>query len=85
MVDGYELNGTPKPQYPGGQSAAFVGPAAVGAMSSPTYSKFLQEAYDNVATLNLLVGGTYYDSSWTVLSLLMLSGNFLDYTALTPS
>jgi endo-1,4-beta-D-glucanase Y len=85
IADGYELNGTPRPEFGGGQSAAFVGPAAVGAMSSATYSTFLQDAYDNVATLNLLVGGTYYDESWTVLSLLMLSGNFLDYTALTPS
>lgn len=85
IVDGYDLNGTPRPQYQGGQSAAFIGPAAVGAMSSATYSTFLQDAYDNVATLNLLVGGTYYDESWTVLSLLMMSGNFLDYAALTPS
>jgi hypothetical protein len=29
----------------------------------------------------LLVGGTYYDESWTVLSLLMMTGNFIDYTA----
>ena len=47
--------------------------------------KTLQDAYDNVATLGLLVGGTYYDESWTVLTLLMMSGNYLDYTALTPS
>jgi hypothetical protein len=29
----------------------------------------------------LLVGGTYYDESWTVLSLLMMTANFLDYTS----
>jgi len=85
IVDGYNLDGTPRPQYQGGQSAAFVGPAIVGAMSNASFVHFVQDGYDNVATLNLLVGGDYYDESWTVLSLLMLSGNFLDYTALTPS
>ncbi len=85
IVDGYNLDGTPRPQYQGGQSAAFVGPAVVGAMSSANFLPFIQDGYDNVATMSLLVGGDYYDESWTVLSLLMLSGNFLDYTALTPS
>ncbi|HET7543201.1 MAG TPA: glycosyl hydrolase family 8 [Polyangiaceae bacterium] len=84
IVDGYDLNGKPRPQNQSGQSAAFVGPAVVGAMSSPTYSTFIQDGYDNVATMTLLVGGDYYDESWTVLSLLMMSGNFLDYTALSP-
>jgi endo-1,4-beta-D-glucanase Y len=85
IVDGYNLDGTPHPEFSGGQSAAFIGPAAVGAMSNASFSPFLQDAYDSVATLNLLVGGTYYDESWTMISLLMMSGNFLDYTALTPS
>jgi endo-1,4-beta-D-glucanase Y len=84
IVDGYNLDGSPKPQYGPGQSAAFVGPAVVGAMSDATYSAFVQEGYDNVASLDLLAGGDYYDESWTVLSLLMLTGNFLDYTAQTP-
>lgn len=84
ISDGYSLNGTPQPQYSSGQSAAFVGPATVGAMNSSTNSAFIQSGYDDVATLNLLVGGHYYDESWTVLSLLMLTGNFLDYTAQTP-
>jgi endo-1,4-beta-D-glucanase Y len=84
IVDGYNLDGTPKPQYGPGQSAAFVGPAVVGAMSDAAFSSFVQDGYDGVASLSLLVGGTYYDESWTVLSLLMLTGNFLDYTAQSP-
>jgi endo-1,4-beta-D-glucanase Y len=84
IVDGYNLDGSPRPQSTSGQSAAFVGPAVVGAMSSGSFMPFIQEGYNGVATLNLLVGGDYYDESWTVLSLLMLSGNFLDYTALSP-
>ncbi len=84
IADGYELNGTPKAAHSTGQSAAFIGPAAVGAMSDPTFSTLLEQGYTAVATRNLLVGGEYYDGSWTMLSLLMLSGNFLDYTKEQP-
>ncbi len=82
IVDGYALNGAPQPANASGQSAAFVGPAGVGAMSDAVYQPFIDDAYTNVATLNLLVGGTYYELSWTALSLFMMTGNFLDYTAL---
>jgi endo-1,4-beta-D-glucanase Y len=81
IADGYGLSGTPEPAHPGMLSAAFIGPAAVGAMSSSTYQPFLDGAYGEVATLKLLAGGTYYEDSWTVLSMLMMSANFLDYTA----
>jgi hypothetical protein len=83
IVDGYGLDGTPQPTFAvdGGQSAAFVGPAGVGAMSVPAYQSFVDQTYAAVATRKLLVGGTYYNESWTVLSLLMMTGNFLDYTA----
>jgi endo-1,4-beta-D-glucanase Y len=78
IVDGYDLNGTPHPQNSvnGSQAASFVGPAAVGAMSSADYQPLLNEAYARVATLQLNAGTTYYQESWTVLSLLMLTGNF---------
>jgi endo-1,4-beta-D-glucanase Y len=82
IEDGYELNGKPKPsglnpQFP--QSAAFVGPIGVAAMGVPNFQSFLTELYTNVATLNLFRGGEYYDLSWTVLSLAMMTGNFLNY------
>jgi endo-1,4-beta-D-glucanase Y len=81
VADTYALDGTPRPQHPGGHSAAFVGPAGVGAMSSPTYQRFVDDAYAGVASLSYLVGGTYYEDSWTTLSLLMMTANFLDYTS----
>ena len=84
IVDGYGLDGSPQAQHSTGQSAAFIGPATVGAMSDPTFSTLLEQGYTAVATRNLLVGGEYYDGSWTVLSLLTLSGNFLDYTQQQP-
>jgi endo-1,4-beta-D-glucanase Y len=85
MVDGYDLNGTPHAQYQTGanasiQSSAFIGPAGVGAMGNATYQSFLNDAYTVVAGRTALVGGTYYEDSWMVLSLLMMTANFLDYT-----
>ncbi|HVV16796.1 MAG TPA: glycosyl hydrolase family 8 [Polyangia bacterium] len=88
IVDGYNLDGTVNSgAHPvsEGQSAAFIGPAAVGAMSSPSYQSFLDASYKLVKGNNLLVGGAYYEESWTVMSLLMMTGNFLDYTQLTPA
>jgi endo-1,4-beta-D-glucanase Y len=85
MVDGYDLNGTPHAQYQTGanaqiQSSAFIGPAGVGAMSNASYQTFVNDAYGVLITGKALVGGTYYDDSWMVLSLLMMTANFLDYT-----
>jgi hypothetical protein len=48
------------------------------------YQSFLNESYGRVATGQLKVGGAYYDESWAVLSLLMMTGNMLDYTAIQP-
>jgi endo-1,4-beta-D-glucanase Y len=84
IVDGYNLDGSPRPAHASGQSAAFVGPVAVGAMADGAHASLMNEGYSRVATLNLLVGGEYYDESWTALSLLMMSGNFLDYTQEVP-
>jgi endo-1,4-beta-D-glucanase Y len=81
IADTYALDGSAEPQHPGGHSAAFVGPAGVGAMSSPAYRTFLDDAYRGVASRTYLAGGTYYEDSWTTMSLLMMSANFLDYTA----
>jgi endo-1,4-beta-D-glucanase Y len=84
IVDGYALNGTPMPQYPdkyGGLSAAFIGPASVGAMSSSSNQSFIDSAWGMLRQNNMWCGGQYYDESWTMLSMLMLSGNFLDYTS----
>jgi endo-1,4-beta-D-glucanase Y len=86
IVDGYDLNGTPHPQFAsvGMQSAAFVGPAAAGAMAQPMYSMFRDEAYDAVATLTLFAGSQYYNESWTVLSIIMMTGLMDDLTLPPP-
>jgi endo-1,4-beta-D-glucanase Y len=89
IVDGYNLDGTIASgahTVSQGQSAAFLGPAGVGAMGSGSSSQaFLDATYNLVKGDNLFIGGEYYDSSWTVMSLLMMTGNFLDYTQISPA
>jgi len=82
IVDGYALDGTPQPDKAvnGLQAASFVGPAGVGAMSDAKYQSFINDAYVDVATLNLTAGTIYYQKSWTALSLLMMTGNLVDFT-----
>ena len=49
-------------------------------MSASTYQAFIDDAYAGIATRRYLAGGTYYEDSWTSMSLLMMTANFLDYT-----
>jgi endo-1,4-beta-D-glucanase Y len=80
ITDGYALNGTPQPNK-NLELAAFVGPAGVGAMATPAYATLRSDAYTAVASLTLLGDSLYYNESWTVLSLLMMDGRFLNLTA----
>jgi endo-1,4-beta-D-glucanase Y len=81
--DGYHLDGRPCPDrktiQPNPGSAVFVGGAAVGAMHSPRYQAFLDAAYARLRTGKLLARSRYYNHCWTVLSLLMLTGNFVEF------
>ena len=81
--DGYELSGKPAPDprtpRPNDGSAVFVGCAAAGAQHSPRYQAFVDAAYARVRTGKLLARSRYYNHCWTVLSLLMLSGNLIEF------
>jgi hypothetical protein len=78
MVDGYDLDGTPHPQFVmsgGPRAASFVGPAGVGAMATgATHATLRDQAYASVATHMQLAGSLYYQHSWTALSLQMMTG-----------
>ena len=51
-------------------------------MSAFAFQTFADKAHGAVATRMLLAGGAYDDQSWTVLSLLVMTGNFFfDLTA----
>lgn len=81
LVDGYNLDGT---AYAGANLhlAAFVGGAGVGAMATPEHAQLRDDAYAALAGWQTLNGGSlYYNESWSMLSLLMLSGRFVDLTA----
>jgi endo-1,4-beta-D-glucanase Y len=82
IIDGYDLDGTPRPEAAkeGSRSAVFVGCAGVGAMSDAKNQALIDGTYKNVAKLDLLVRSRYYQRSWTAMSLLMMTGSFLDYT-----
>lgn len=79
IVDGYALDGTPAPDprsapdNPG--SAVFVAGAAAGAMHDPRYEGFIEAAYARLRTGRLLARSRYYNHCWTVLGLLLLTGN----------
>lgn len=78
IVDGYELDGTPKPERArdGLQAASFVGPAGVSFSASSAYADELERAWTAVATGELTAGTIYYQKSWAALSLLMMGGYF---------
>ena len=83
IVDGYALDGQPRPdpaaKSPNPGSAVFIGTAASGAMHDVSFQPFLDEAYARVRTGELLARSRYYNHCWTVLSLLMLTGNFVTF------
>ncbi|HEX9619260.1 MAG TPA: glycosyl hydrolase family 8 [Polyangiaceae bacterium] len=83
ISDGYELDGTPRPQNPdaGTQAASFVGPAGVAFMSDPTYQAELDQAWAAVGSEQLTNGTVYYQKSWTALSLLLMAGEMTAYPA----
>ena len=78
MVDGYDLNGTPRPQFVtagGPRAASFVGPAGVGAMATGATHATLRDRglrerrhADAAGRQHLL------PDSWTALSLQMMTG-----------
>jgi len=80
IVDGYELDGTPRPENPDAQAALFVGAAAVGAMSDPLYAPLMNEGYQLLVTKEMLPPSYYFNLCWQVFSLLMMTGNLFDYT-----
>ena len=85
IVDGYSLDGRaapdPRATRPNPGSAVFVGCAAVGAMHDPAHQAFIDAAYARVRRGDLLARSRYYNHSWTVLSLLMMTGNLFDFPA----
>ena len=92
IIDGFNLDGSPRPEFSvdGSRAAAFVGPAAVGATFDAAHTDFASAAYTDLITPGALIvgdaayqnlGSIYYNTSWRVLSLLMLDGTYVDLSA----
>jgi endo-1,4-beta-D-glucanase Y len=83
IVDGYTLDGKPAPdpnaKQPNPGSAVFVAGAAVGAMHDPAHQSFIDAAYARIQSGELLARSRYYNHCWTVLGLLMLTGNLREF------
>jgi endo-1,4-beta-D-glucanase Y len=78
--DGYALDGAPLGQS---NALAFVGPAGAGALAGPA-STLTRDAYTRVKAVTRLAAGSgydYYNASWGVLSLLLMTGNLTDLTS----
>jgi endo-1,4-beta-D-glucanase Y len=83
LTDEYELDGTPKPMaapIASSKSAVVVGCTAAAAMADPENADFVAEAYDLLGTLELTARSTYYQLSWTALSLAFMTGEYVDLT-----
>jgi hypothetical protein len=81
LLDGYNLDGS---VFAGADLhlAAFVAGAGAGAMSSERFAKLRDDAYAALIDWNSLLGGSaYYNKSWSVLGILMLTGQFRNLLA----
>ncbi|MFO7180735.1 MAG: glycosyl hydrolase family 8 [Pseudomonadota bacterium] len=78
ILDGYTLDGTSTGEH---HNATFVGPAGVAGMVSK-HPTLVSDAYDKVA-LDLHEGTeNYYNLSWALFTVLLMTGNFVDLTSL---
>ena len=75
IVDGYSLTGTPTGTS---KNMAFIGPAGVAGMAG--WPKLLDDAFTYGA--QNLGGQQYYPQSLKIITMQMMSGNFLDYSRL---
>lgn len=77
IVDGYLLDGSecpdPDSRFPA-RSAVFTGCAAVGALTAPAFAPFVTETAAALATGTWTTRSLYYNLSWSVLCLAMMSG-----------
>jgi endo-1,4-beta-D-glucanase Y len=87
LTDEYELDGTPRPAaapIASSRSAVVVGCAGVAAMTDPACREFAAESYDLIATLELTARSTYYQLSWTAMTLAFMTGEYVDLTLPNP-
>ena len=55
-------------------------PSTSAQMHDAAHAGFVNEAYLLLIQNQAWAGGQYYDESWIMMTVLMMTGNFLDYT-----
>jgi endoglucanase len=75
ISNGYKLSGTPIFDW---NDATFIGPFAVCAMSDVSNQNWLDKLYEELLSNNDLADGDYYSNTLKLLSMITISGNYLN-------
>jgi endo-1,4-beta-D-glucanase Y len=75
IVDGYNVNGTKTGTY---HNATFVGPAGAAGMASGQ-TQLVADAYAYVSTAAKAANTNYYDRSWALFTVMLMTGNFVNF------
>jgi endo-1,4-beta-D-glucanase Y len=75
IVDGYNVNGT---KTGSNKNSTFVGPAGASGMAS-NQAQLVADAYMRVSTDAKATGTNYYDRSWALFTVMLMTGNFVNF------
>ena len=75
IVDGYNVNGT---ATGGNKNSTFVGPAGAAGMAS-NQAALVAGAYTRVSADAKASGTNYYDRSWALFTVMLMTGNFINF------
>jgi endo-1,4-beta-D-glucanase Y len=75
IVDGYNVNGT---KTGSNKNSTFIGPAGAAGMAS-AQAQLVADAYTRVAADAKATGTSYYDRSWALFTVMLMTGNFVNF------
>ena len=75
IVDGYNVNGT---KTGANKNSTFVGPAGAAGMAS-NQAQLVADAYMRVAADAKAANTSYYDRSWALFTVMLMTGNFVNF------
>ena len=75
IVDGYNVNGTTTGSN---KNSTFVGPAGAAGMAS-NQPQLVADAYLRVAADAKAANTSYYDRSWALFTVMLMTGNFVNF------
>ena len=75
IVDGYNVNGT---KTGSNKNSTFIGPAGAAGMAS-NQTQLVADAYMRVAADAKAATTNYYDRSWALFTVMLMTGNFVNF------